>query len=155
LKGSCRCGAVGFELISHTPQPYQLCYCSICRKTAGAGGYAINLMGVADTLAVDGSEVLGLYSAEIADDEGRCSRSEAQRRFSAMWLYDPRWPDLVHPFASVIDSELPTPPERVHIMLEFKPTWVEASIGPNDRAFDRYPEETIEEWHKSRGLWVE
>ena len=47
LEGSCRCGAVRFAVASHTPQPYQLCYCSICRKTAGGGGYAINLMGVA------------------------------------------------------------------------------------------------------------
>ena len=50
LTGSCRCGAVRFTVDSHTPVPYQLCYCSICRKTAGGGGYAINLGGVADSL---------------------------------------------------------------------------------------------------------
>ena len=43
LKGSCRCGAVGFEVESHTPAPFMLCYCSICRKQQGGGGYAINL----------------------------------------------------------------------------------------------------------------
>lgn len=42
LKGSCRCGSVRFEVQSHTPVPYQLCYCSICRKQQGGGGYAIN-----------------------------------------------------------------------------------------------------------------
>ena len=47
LEGSCRCGAVRFALDSHTPYPYQRCYCSICRKSAGGGGYAINIMGVA------------------------------------------------------------------------------------------------------------
>ena len=47
LEGSCRCGAVRFSLDSHTPYPYQRCYCSICRKSAGGGGYAINIMGVA------------------------------------------------------------------------------------------------------------
>ena len=35
---------------------------------------------------------------------------------SALWVWDPRWPDLVHPFASVIDTELPVAPERTHLM---------------------------------------
>jgi hypothetical protein len=42
LEGSCHCGAIRFRVESETPYPYQACYCSICRKTAG-GGYAINL----------------------------------------------------------------------------------------------------------------
>jgi hypothetical protein len=37
LSGSCHCGAVRFTVISPTPYPYQACYCSICRKTAGSG----------------------------------------------------------------------------------------------------------------------
>jgi hypothetical protein len=40
LEGSCHCGAVNFRVESETP--YQACYCSICRKTAGGGGYSIN-----------------------------------------------------------------------------------------------------------------
>ena len=43
FEGSCHCGAVRFRAESPTPYPYQACYCSICRKTAGGGGYAINL----------------------------------------------------------------------------------------------------------------
>ena len=43
LEGSCRCGAISFSVESHTPYPYQRCYCSICRKSAGGGGYAINI----------------------------------------------------------------------------------------------------------------
>jgi hypothetical protein len=54
LKGSCHCGAVRFSLESETPYPYMWCYCTICRKTAGGGGYAINIMGSADTLKVKG-----------------------------------------------------------------------------------------------------
>ncbi|NWC98411.1 GFA family protein, partial [Pseudomonas sp. P7779] len=45
LEGSCHCGAVSFSLESAHPYPYQRCYCSICRKTQGGGGYAINLGG--------------------------------------------------------------------------------------------------------------
>ena len=67
LKGSCRCGAVRFEVESHTPAPYQLCYCSICRKQQGGGGYAINLGALNDTMAIKGKENLGVYRAEIED----------------------------------------------------------------------------------------
>ncbi len=47
LEGSCHCGAVKFSVESYTPYPYMRCYCSICRKTAGGGGYTINIMGQA------------------------------------------------------------------------------------------------------------
>jgi hypothetical protein len=42
LEDSCHCGAVRFSLESEHPYPFNLCYCSICRKTAGGGGFAIN-----------------------------------------------------------------------------------------------------------------
>jgi hypothetical protein len=41
------------------------CYCSICRKTAGGGGYAINLGALTDTLEVEGEENLSFYQARI------------------------------------------------------------------------------------------
>ena len=160
LDGSCRCGAVRFSVTSHTPVPYQLCYCSICRKQQGGGGYAINLGADATSLTVEGEEQLGLYRARIEDDEHpTCKLSSGERRFcrecgSALWLFDPDWPELVHPFASAIDSELPPPPSRVHLMLKYKAGWVEPAIGPDDALFDLYPEKSIEDWHKDEGVWV-
>jgi hypothetical protein len=159
LEGSCRCGAVSFSVDSHTPVPYQLCYCSICRKTAGGGGFAINLGADAATLKIRGKRALGVYRAEIERDEA-CEVSTAERNFctkcaTALWLYDPTWPELVHPFASAIDTKLPEPPEKVHLMLRYKPGWVEPDVGPKDRTFDEYPEESIADWHKARGLWVD
>ena len=68
LQGGCRCGAVTFGLESHTPHPYQRCYCRICRKTAGGGGYAINIMGLAGTLAVTGEDAISVYRAGIEQD---------------------------------------------------------------------------------------
>ena len=44
LNGSCHCGTVKFEVESRTPQPFMHCYCTICRKTQGGGGYTINIM---------------------------------------------------------------------------------------------------------------
>jgi hypothetical protein len=160
LKGSCRCGAVRFEVSSHTPVPYQLCYCSICRKQQGDGGYAINLGADAATLKIAGEKHLGLYRAEIEDEAGHCNVSSGERRFcrecgSALWLYDPTWPELVHPFASAIDTELPVAPQRVHLMLKYKAGWVQPSIRDGDVAFDLYPEESIADWHRRRGLWID
>jgi len=161
LQGSCRCEAVRFTVASHTPHPYQLCYCSICRKTAGGGGFAINLMGNFKTLEVNGREAIGVYRAKICEDDGgNCEISTGERNFctkcgSALWLFDPTWPDLVHPFASIIDTPLPVPPARTHLMLRYKPSWVEPAIGENDITFDLYPEQSIEAWHKLRGLWID
>ena len=164
LDGSCGCGEVRFAMQSHTPQPYQLCYCSICRKTAGGGGYAINLAAVAASLEVLGRESLAVWHAELEcmDDNGigRLETSPAQRHAcrhcgSALWLYDPTWPELIHPFASAIDSELPVPPSRVHLMLAYKPAWLVPAIGPDDLCFDEFPEQSIEDWHRSRGLWID
>ena len=158
LEGGCRCGAVRFTVLSHTPHPFMRCYCTICRKTAGGGGYAINLGAVNKTLKVEGGDALAVYRAEI-ERGGACEVSTGRRHFcsrcaSALWLYDPTWPELVHPFASAIDSDLPTPPDSVHIMLADKPAWVVPQIGPNDACFDGYPEESIEGWHRKHGLWV-
>jgi hypothetical protein len=161
LEGSCRCEAVRFTVASHTPYPYQLCYCSICRKTAGGGGFAINIMGVAESLQVRGRKAIGVYRATICGDDGKaCETSTGQRNFcrkcaSALWLFDESWPDLVHPFASAIDTPLPVPPVRTHLMLRYKASWVKPVIGRKDLTFDLYPRQSIEEWHKHHGLWID
>ena len=158
LKGSCRCGAVHFSVISHTPYPYQLCYCSICRKTAGGGGFAINLMGDYKTLKLRGKKAIRIFHAEIRDDDSHCQKSRGQRHFcsrcaTALWLYDREWPELVHPFASAIDTRLPRPPSKVHLMLCYKAPWVKPDFGRGDARFSKYTKLSIEEWHKKRGLW--
>lgn len=157
-EGSCHCGAVRFTLHSAHPYPYNLCYCSVCRKTAGGGGYAINLGGDYESLEIEGRDNISVYRALIRDNEtGRSEQSPAQRHFcsncgSALWAWDPRWPELVHPHASAIDSDLPLPPERTHLMVGSKASWVELRTGPDDKVFDGYPEESIAEWHERLGL---
>ena len=159
LEGSCHCGAVTFRVQSHTPYPYQLCYCSICRKTAGGGGFAINIMGDAATLEIDGKRAIRIYHAALRDEDGRCRTSSGERKFcskcaTALWAFDEQWPELVHPFASAIDTALPKPPSKVHLMLRYKPSWVAPDIGPGDQKFREYPKLSIEDWHRKRGLWI-
>ena len=158
LEGSCHCGAVNFTVSSPHPYPFNLCYCSICRKQAGGGGYAINLGAEFETLQVSGKEYISVYRATMRDDEtGAEKQSTGERSFcsqcgSALWVWDPRWPELVHPFASAIDSELPVPPERTHLMLGSKASWVPVNKGPIDKEFDEYPDESIAAWHERLGL---
>lgn len=153
LTGSCHCKAVEFRLESKTPYPYMRCYCSICRKIGGSAGFAINLMGDAASLKTIGEQSKLVYNALI---DG--TRSPAERHFckvcgAHLWVWDPRWPGLLHPHAGVIDTPLPRPPETVHIMLEYKPDWIGVPEGPNDIHFGKYPDLSIEEWHKSKGLY--
>src|SRR5262249_37076067 len=130
LEGSCHCGKIKFTVESAEPVPFMRCYCSICRKTAGTGGYAINLCAVARTMTVTGKRSLGVYRAWLANDKrpGR-HRSTAQRNFctrcgTALWLWDPTWPDLIHPHAGAIDTPLASPPDNVHCLVGSKAQWV-------------------------------
>jgi len=122
------------------------CYCSICRKTAGGGGYAINIMGEAKALKVKGRANLKKYRPMHGERYfcGKCG--------SALWAWDKRWPEWVYPFASAIDSKLPKPKERQHIFLDSKAPWVEVPKGKRERRFARYPREAIVDWHRKRGL---
>ena len=149
LQGSCHCQAVRFTVQAAAPYPFLRCYCSICRKTAGGGGYAINLGAERRTLEVEGSDHLAVYRAR-GEDGGR---SSGERNFcrlcgSALWLYDPTWPALIHPHASAVDTALPVPPDRVHMMLASKAPWVQPDIPPGDTRFDEYPDESLADWHK-------
>ncbi len=153
LKGSCQCGKVKFQLESAHPYPFNLCYCSICRKTAGGGGYAINLGGEASSMKIRGEKNLRVYQAKVPAQDGKLKKSPARRHFcqhcgSPLWVWDPRWPELIHPFASAIDTPLPVPPERVHLMLGSKADWVKPVIAKRDQTYAEYPEESILDWHQ-------
>ena len=158
LEGSCHCGAVRFSLESASPVPFMHCHCSICRKTAGSGGFAINLGGDAATLKVRGRKHLGVYHAVLREPGKRSTRSPAGRHFclkcgSPLWAWDPRWPELVHPHASAIDTPLPRPAEVVQIGLAWAPHWVEVPTGLGHVRFAQMPSESLEDWHRRHGLW--
>lgn len=158
LEGSCHCRAVRFEVESGEPVPFMRCYCSVCRKTAGAGGYAINLGAVARSMKVVGKRHLRIYRARLPDDRGGVDRTSTARRYfcarcgSALWLWDPTWPELVHPHASAIDTPLPAAPEFVHCMVGSKAPWVPVEGGPDDPRFDRYPSQSLAQWHDAHAL---
>jgi hypothetical protein len=155
LDGSCRCAALRFSVDSHTPYPYQRCYCSICRKSAGGGGYAINIMGVAASFRVMGRRAVRRWHAPIDGHPGSAARHFCRHCGSALWVSDQNWPELIHPFASAIDTDLPKPPGSVHLLLRDKAPWVKPQICPGDECYEGYPALSIEEWHRRRGLWIE
>jgi hypothetical protein len=155
LEGSCHCGAVRFALDSNTPYPYQRCYCSICRKTQGGGGYAVNIMGWADSLEIEGEEHVAVYRAVVDGAESPLQRRFCKRCGSALWVFHPKWPDLIHPFASAIDTPLPKPEEIVHMMLAYKSGWIDVPQGGANVHFTGYPSKSIEVWHETQTRNVE
>lgn len=168
LDGSCHCGAVKFSATTHAPYPYMHCYCSICRKVAGGGGFAINIKADYDSLTIQGEEHIGKYQAWM--DPERSEQSPGFRNFcrecgTALWVWDPRWPDMFHPNASCIDTSLPSAPERNHIFVEHAPKWVPIpEANEVDKVYDFTGKtiddiiesiESLDEWHRSRGLLVD
>ncbi|KAJ7872457.1 Mss4-like protein [Mycena olivaceomarginata] len=160
LKGSCHCGAVRFSLQSSTPVPYQLCVCSICRKVGGVGG-SINLGGHSNTLKIEkGQEFIRVYKAVMNRDTPEESIASSERNFcskcSAMlWLYDKTWPELIHPFASAIDSPaLQIPEKMVCVKVDSKPDYVRLPEGLKE-VYAEYGSESLESWHKKNGFFVE
>jgi hypothetical protein len=152
LEGGCHCRAVRFRVESPEPYPFLRCYCSICRKTAGGGGYAINLGALSDTLQVEGEENISVYRVRIDGEQSPARRHFCRICGSSLWVFDPRWPELVHPFASAIDTPLPRPPERDHIMLTYAAPWCDIPSGPNERHFPEFPDESLADWHRRHGL---
>ena len=158
LEGSCHCRSIRFSVEADSPVPFMRCYCSICRKTAGAGGFAINLGAKTLTMKVKGKRHLHIYRAKLPNMNGKGKHKSSARRYfcakcgSALWLWDPTWPDLVHPHASAIDTPLPTPPEHVHCMVGSKADWVEVEGHAKDPRFDEYPDMSLAEWHQAHGF---
>lgn len=152
IKGSCHCGAVKFSVEAYAPVPFLRCYCSICRKTAGGGGYAINLGAKFDTLKVTGEKNITKFHARIDGHKGHAERCFCKKCGSALWVWDKSWPDLVHPFASAIDTDLSEPPSQVHMMLGSKANWVRVDARRGEPQLDEYPEQSLEDWHRAHGL---
>lgn len=72
-----------------------------------------------------------------------------------LWLWDKSWPELIHPFASAIDTDLPVPEEMVCVKADSKPAWVRWLEGKKT-VHEHYNGETsIEGWHKERGVFME
>jgi len=155
LRGSCHCGAVGFTVNSQGPQPYQRCYCSICRKAGGAGGFAVNILADNGTLQVTGRDNISEYRAMTNGTRSRHRRYFCSQCGSHLWAWNENWPELLHPLASVIDTPLPKPEHFVDIMLDSAAPWVALHEGDHIERFPEYPDTSIEDWHKHHGVWVD
>ncbi|CAG8461597.1 2453_t:CDS:2 [Rhizophagus irregularis] len=146
LQGSCHCEKVKFTVKSHTPVPFMRCYCSICRKIGGGGGYVINIMGQAryDTLKVEGMEHTNGNKRYFC---GECG--------CMLWCYDLEWSEWCYPFASAIDTPLPEPKRPNCIMLNYKANWAHVPSSEEADLFDEYPNNSIESWHKKNKAFIE
>ena len=148
LEGSCHCNRIRFTVESKTPYPYRHCYCLRCRKTNGGSGYAINVMGQAETLQVQGREYVRMYQpVDMPHESYFCEYCG-----SHLYVFLPDWPQWIYPFASAIDTSLPSPPEIVHVALDEAVEWLEIPEGENHHHFGYDTDESIEMWHRRLGL---
>ena len=158
LEGSCHCKNIKFTCESKTPYPFNRCCCTICRKLNGGGGYAINIMAETQTMKITGEEFIRVYRSatndrNIYEEDGL---SFSRRSFcincgSMLWNHNVKHEQWIYLFASAVDTPLPAPPEIRHMMVEHAVPW----IHPPDDAiiFQRYPDESIEAWHKRKNLY--
>jgi hypothetical protein len=159
IEGSCHCKAVRFRLESHTPVPFMACCCSACRKTAGS---AAGIMGTTESFVVEGEEHVGTYRVRVDDPEapggfrlGPIRRVFCRECGSALWGYNPEWGDLVYPVATAVDTPLLQPKDRTFVFVGSKAPWVELPEGDHIKHFDEFPDESIEGWHRARGLFAD
>lgn len=155
LEGSCQCGKIRFSVESETPVPFMFCFCSICRKTGGAG-FGCNIMGIRKTLKVTGKRSLRPYSGHVREAGKPTVISEAKRWFcgacgSHLYLTDDRWPNGIWPYVSAIDTPLPEPKHITWIMTRFKPSWFPRWMLAQGTSHARYPKVSIAAWHEQEG----
>ena len=158
LEGSCHCRKVSFSCVSKSPFPFNRCYCSICRKLNGGGGYAVNIMADSQSLKIEGKDAIKVYRSATNDRKifdqdglGYSRRSFCGECGSMLWNYNENHSQWIYPFASAIDTTLPLPTEFRHIMVKYRENWID--IPDDEMKFDLYPDEGIEGWHKKRNLW--
>lgn len=72
-----------------------------------------------------------------------------------LWLWDHHWPELIHPFASAIDTELPIPDEMVCVMGSSKPAWVRWPEGKKVTNEFYGASGSLEAWHKENNLFYD
>jgi len=137
-------------LLQHLPQ--DLGRRGICRLHHGRGR-------VARGTGSDRDRYLAGAHLDDTGVVGTPGPSPARRHFcklcrSALWIDDSRFPNRICPLASAIDTALPVPPERVHMMVDFAAPWVTVPAGRGDRRFPRNRNETMLDWHRRHGLYL-
>jgi hypothetical protein len=110
-------------------------------------------------MKVRGRSHLGCYHALIREPGRRTRRSKAERRFckecgSALWLWDPTWPELIHP-ARLGDRHAVAEARRKSSRRRSRMPrpWVDVPRGKGHVRHRNWPEESLEDWHKRHRLW--
>lgn len=44
------------------------------------------------------------------------------------------------------------PPEHTHLLLDSKAAWIEVQAAGHDQLFQKYPKESLAQWHDRLGL---
>lgn len=116
LKGSCLCGAVGYEIDGELGKA-MICHCGICRKSNGSA-FAVNAPLAATTFRlVQGENSLGCYA----------SSEDAQRYFCKNCgspIYSARLslPEMIRLRVGALDRDVPIE-KGCHVYVASKAAW--------------------------------
>ncbi len=118
FKGSCLCGAVGFELRPPTLWCAH-CHCGMCRRAHGAA--FVTWIGVPETgfKVVAGEAQLGWYASS---DEAR--RGFCRQCGSSMFFQSSRWPGEMHVALANMEGEIDRKPSA-HVFYQAHVSWYE------------------------------
>lgn len=105
-------------------------------------------MGEAKSMQVEGREHLKMYQP-VGE---RLKSYFCAYCGSHLYIFLPDWPQWIYPFASAIDTPLPTPPEIFHVLLDEAAHWIEVADGENHHHFGQNTDESIGMWHRRLGL---
>ncbi|KAI8865936.1 hypothetical protein GQ42DRAFT_165805 [Ramicandelaber brevisporus] len=162
LEGSCQCGAIAFKASTMEAVPFEHCYCSICRKMNGAGCAAWVGCYEKDFTLLRGADYVKDYRAvknpEASKDKQELFplvRSFCKDCGSSLWLkhyQNPRGRVVLS--ASIIDTELPVPKQRVHIYIDSAMKWADPRNLPaagEDLYYSGDPDLTVEQYNEKHG----
>lgn len=111
---------------------------------------------ISERRRTDKNRKYSAIKARGTPNEQRCSseRSFCSNCSTMLWLWDHHYPELIHPFASAIDTDLPVPKEMVCVMDSSKPNWVRWPEGAKS-THEMFGGDSLEGWHKKHMLFYD
>ena len=116
LHGSCRCGAVGFELTA-PPRAMGMCHCGVCRKHHGTAFATFVEIDSAGFALQRGADQIRSFTSSPGVERRFCANCGAKLLFV---MHD--YPQLLWVAAGALDDEPARQPEY-HLFVGSKAPW--------------------------------
>lgn len=130
--GSCRCGAVTYELVRDEPPPVYCCHCHDCQKWSGSA-FAEQAVIAEETITTSGPLV---HTSVTSHQDGRSVQHVCGACHSRIYSTNPARPGIALLRAGTLDVTSDLRP-RAHIWTRSKQAWL--TLPRNVPLFDEGP----------------